>query len=309
MATITDTVGPANMGKTMGIISPIFLTGALFGPVIGGLLLSSVGYWRTWIAPMAMISLDLTLRLVMIDKPKVSNGEPGADEAQPNEVSTDTGPCTIKGDEYSGSSSAGTSVAPAPHPKLSLSRPSSTKSSILNTAPTPSSTAEEAAPLLPTASDFSPLPSPIKPLSEVESFRYILRQRRIISSFFITFTLAIAHNSFGATLALHVQDVFHWGPRQVGFLFLALVAPSVMLGPLAGWLRDAIGVWWPTLAGTGMATPLFVLIGYVGDERFDWMQGEYGKGICVGALLLMGIAIELSECICTIEGARTFFVF
>ena len=114
----------------------------------------------------------------------------------------------------------------------------------------------------------------------------------------------MVYNSFNATLALHVQEVFRWGPREVGFLFLALVGPSVLLGPSAGWLRDAVGVRWPTVVGTGLATPLYILIGLVGAERFHWMRDDMGKGICVGALILMGVAIELTSGVCVIEGTR-----
>ena len=51
---------------------------------------------------------------------------------------------------------------------------------------------------------------------------------------------------------------------------------------------------WPTIVGTGLATPLYILIGLVGAKRFHWMEGDVGKTIYIGALVLMGVAIELT---------------
>ena len=302
MATITDNVGSANMGKIMGIIGPIISTGAFFGPVISGLLFSAVGYWRAWIVPVAMISLDLTLRLAMVDTPPSSDGK---DVVASKKAESETGPRGADLEEQAGSSSAGETPVTLPQ---SFSIPPLATSSTLDEAHAPSVKSVEATPLLAGSAHEQPSLPPFEPLTNAACFLYILRQRRIISSFLITVILSIIFNSFGATLALHVQDVFDWGPRQVGFLFLALVGPSVLLGPFTGWLRDLIGIRWPTMVGTGLATFLFILIGHVGDETLDWMQGDVGKKICVGTLLLMGVAMELTEGICTIEGTGMLII-
>ena len=71
-ATIADTVGSANVGKTMGIVGPIVGSGAFLGPLVAGVLLSWVGYWRTWSVAIAMIALDLILRLAMTERPNTA---------------------------------------------------------------------------------------------------------------------------------------------------------------------------------------------------------------------------------------------
>ena len=71
-ATIADTVGSANVGKTMGIVGPIVGSGAFLGPIVAGGLLSSAGYWRTWSVATAIIALDLVLRLAMTERPKAA---------------------------------------------------------------------------------------------------------------------------------------------------------------------------------------------------------------------------------------------
>lgn len=60
------------MGKTMGIIGPIVGSGAFLGPMVAGILLPLVGYWRTWSVAIAMIALDLMLRLTMTERPKAA---------------------------------------------------------------------------------------------------------------------------------------------------------------------------------------------------------------------------------------------
>lgn len=76
----------------MGIIGPILSSGAFFGPMVGGLLLSSVGYWYTWSVAIVMIVLDLILRLAMIERPETAAS--GADKApfSKAEVDHESGP-------------------------------------------------------------------------------------------------------------------------------------------------------------------------------------------------------------------------
>ena len=123
----------------------------------------------------------------------------------------------------------------------------------------------------------------------------------------LSIILSTAYNSFNTTLALHVKVTFQWGPPEVGLLFLALAGPSVLLGPPVGWLRDSIGVRTPTILGTGLATLSYILTGSAGSGSFSWMQSlDAGKGIYIGGLILMGVAIELTAGICIVEGTRMF---
>ena len=56
----------------MGIVGPIVGSGAFLGPMISGVLLPMVGYWWTWSVAIAMIALDLMLRLAMTERPKAA---------------------------------------------------------------------------------------------------------------------------------------------------------------------------------------------------------------------------------------------
>ncbi|KOS46911.1 hypothetical protein ACN38_g2100 [Penicillium nordicum] len=67
IATISDAVGQENTGKTMGVVSSFFLSGLLFGPMFSGTLLGLVGYWPTWMFAIAVLVIDMLLRVVMIE--------------------------------------------------------------------------------------------------------------------------------------------------------------------------------------------------------------------------------------------------
>ena len=60
----------------MGIVGPIVGSGAFLGPIVAGGLLSSAGYWRTWSVAIAIIALDLILRLAMTERPKAAESVP-----------------------------------------------------------------------------------------------------------------------------------------------------------------------------------------------------------------------------------------
>ncbi|KKK19139.1 hypothetical protein P175DRAFT_0520762 [Aspergillus ochraceoroseus IBT 24754] len=67
MALIVDTVGQDQAGKAMGYVSMAMTLGTVFGPFLGGVLLSKTGYHSVFVVAMALIVLDIILRLVMVE--------------------------------------------------------------------------------------------------------------------------------------------------------------------------------------------------------------------------------------------------
>ncbi|KAJ5690909.1 hypothetical protein N7488_012476, partial [Penicillium malachiteum] len=55
LATVADTVGQEDTGKVLGGISSFFVSGLLFGPMAAGTLLDLIGYWMTWMVPIALL--------------------------------------------------------------------------------------------------------------------------------------------------------------------------------------------------------------------------------------------------------------
>ncbi|KAL8641308.1 MAG: hypothetical protein Q9228_001860 [Teloschistes exilis] len=255
LATIADTVGSANMGKTMGVVGPIVRSGGFLGPVVAGALLPSIGYWPTWSVAIAMVALDLILRLAMTEQSGVAERDTSSvvgSTKDSHEVEVDAA-SAAKAQEWV-TPSIGTTRCEAGSDQDSL-RPDV----ITPLLPAPMVAASTSA------------GATTERLTTTGCFLLMLRQRRIISSMLIAILVSIAYNSFNTTLALQVEEAFQWGPRQVGLLFIALAGPSVILGPSVGWLRDSIGVRLPTILGTGLATISYVLIGLAGSHTLAWI--------------------------------------
>ncbi|KAL8950906.1 MAG: hypothetical protein Q9222_003084 [Ikaeria aurantiellina] len=294
LASITDTVGSGNMGKTMGVVGPIIGSGAFLGPMAAGVLLSSVGYWWTWSVAIAMITLDLLLRLAMTERPQradcgmtTANAKPmrrieEGNHDTPLAIAPDPKSCSDMAEGHGSKDDQQATQLPEPDPTTPL----------LPNARSPHSQLSEAAAAVAT-----------QPLSNMRYFFLIFRQRRIMASLLLNVIVSATYNSFNTTLALHVEEVFRWGPRQVGLLFLALAGPSVLCGPSVGWVRDSIGVRAPTIFGTGLATLCYVAIGAAASDYGPWKGNlDAAKGIYIGGLVMMGAAIELTAGICIIEG-------
>ncbi|KAJ5538713.1 hypothetical protein N7494_008192 [Penicillium frequentans] len=67
LATVADTVGQENTGKVLGGVSSFFNSGLLLGPMLSGTLLQLLGYWPTWMVAIAVLVIDIGMRLVMIE--------------------------------------------------------------------------------------------------------------------------------------------------------------------------------------------------------------------------------------------------
>lgn len=94
---------------------------------------------------------------------------------------------------------------------------------------------------------------------------HLLSNTRLLAALFGTVIESAVRTSFDSTLPLFVLSTFGWGATGAGFIFLALILPSLM-GPMTGWLSDKYGPKWPATAGLLMATPLLVCLGFVTDN-------------------------------------------
>lgn len=94
IATISDAVGQENTGKTMGVVSSFFLSGLLFGPMFSGTLLGLVGYWPTWMFAIAVLVIDMLLRVVMIE------GRPAGKKRPVSVQSEESDECYLEYDIY-----------------------------------------------------------------------------------------------------------------------------------------------------------------------------------------------------------------
>ncbi|KAF3490737.1 uncharacterized protein GIQ15_00254 [Arthroderma uncinatum] len=72
-ATLNDMIEPKNMGMVLGLVNTFISVGAFSGPAVAGFMLEYVGYWATWSTVLAVLVLDIVLKILMIEKPKKNN--------------------------------------------------------------------------------------------------------------------------------------------------------------------------------------------------------------------------------------------
>ncbi|KAM5437361.1 hypothetical protein McanCB56680_002318 [Microsporum canis] len=84
LALVVDTVAEDRVGEAMGYTTMGMSVGSLLGPAAGGVLYDKLGFYGAFYVPIALIVLDIILRLVMIE-PNASRQwkEEGSDEHSP----------------------------------------------------------------------------------------------------------------------------------------------------------------------------------------------------------------------------------
>ncbi|KAL4994940.1 major facilitator superfamily domain-containing protein [Aspergillus recurvatus] len=133
-------------------------------------------------------------------------------------------------------------------------------------------------------------------------YRIMLTNPQVLASLFNTLALSLTIAAFDTTLPLHVRDVFGWGSLPVGLIFFGLQIPTIALGPGVGWLRDRIGLRYPTTIAWGLLAPLMWLLSVPGQE-FPWGKLEGDRnGQVVYILAIVGIGF----CLAFTRGAGTF---
>lgn len=68
LALVADTMGASNMGSTMGWQSIAMFAGAILGPSLAGIVYEQAGHYAVFAMAYALLSLDLLLRFVMIER-------------------------------------------------------------------------------------------------------------------------------------------------------------------------------------------------------------------------------------------------
>ena len=129
----------------------------------------------------------------------------------------------------------------------------------------------------------------------------MFRQATVYAAIFnvIAFSMIVA--GFDTTLPIHLRDAFGWTSAPIGSIFLALQIPGMLLSPFVGWLRDRIGLRWPTTLGWGLTAPLLWFSGVPGPDNFLGVgAGPKGQGAFVGCMIAIGIVLSFAR------GAGTF---
>lgn len=67
-ATLRDSIQSKNIGKIFGVVRSCVSLGALAGPAVAGVLLELAGYWVTWGTILAILLVDIGMRILMVER-------------------------------------------------------------------------------------------------------------------------------------------------------------------------------------------------------------------------------------------------
>lgn len=89
---------------------------------------------------------------------------------------------------------------------------------------------------------------------------YCLKDPRLLSALLLAFVQATLLATFDATIPTEAQELFDFDSLKAGLLFIALVLPYLVLGPVAGWAVDRYGPKPAAVIGFGYLVPVLILL-------------------------------------------------
>ena len=89
---------------------------------------------------------------------------------------------------------------------------------------------------------------------------YCLKDPRLLTAFLVAFNQATLLATFDATIPTEAEDLYGFDSLKAGLLFIALVLPYILLGPVAGWLVDRYGPKPAAVLGFGYLVPVLILL-------------------------------------------------
>ncbi|KAJ6070904.1 hypothetical protein N7467_012223 [Penicillium canescens] len=277
LATVAETVGPNHTGAVMTTISSFYASGLILGPVISGLLLSTVGYYATWSVALLVLGFDMMMRLVMIGKKH---------EEQTNLAE---GPCNNNDPVEGEAENARASSESTADETSSLIRSSQNDRSNYGSQPDSNSVSQE-----PDMAVDSP--------GHQSVYKAMLANPCALASLAGRSAMAVIMVSFDTTLPLHSKDEFGWNSARVSLMFLLLQLPAIFLAPFSGMLKDKFGTKFPTAAGFFAISIFIWLMGTPGKDGLPFAGvGGRGQAIFMTAIVGVGTARTLISGCGTIE--------
>ncbi|QIW98954.1 hypothetical protein AMS68_004472 [Peltaster fructicola] len=221
LALCLETVGPDNLGKTIGSIFSFISVGNLVAPLLGGILYEKAGYAGVFGIGFAVLAIDFVMRLLVIEKkvarryePKHAQPEDGADTASQQHGDHDE----ENGEEQPLLGSKEEDLAAF---KISENQPRIAR----------------LIPILPCLAD-----------------------ARLLTALLVAFIQAVLLANFDATIPTVAREMFNFDSLKAGILFLPLGLFDLILGPVFGWLVDRFGTKPVAVGSYAYLVPVLVLL-------------------------------------------------
>jgi len=255
LALCLETVGPENLGKTIGSIFSFISVGNLVSPLLGGVLYEKTGFAGVFGIAFAILFIDFFMRVLVIEK-KV------AKRYDDNDQNTANAESTLSYDQSDRNDGGEDEDADEESPLLN-NRKKEDDLADFKLSKDQSALARKI-PILPLLSD-----------------------PRLLTAFLVAFIQAMLLGSFDATIPTVAQELFNFDSLKSGILFLPLGVFDLVIGPLAGWFVDKYGTKPGAVIGYTYLIPVLALL------RLPHASGK-DQMILYGALLaLSGIGLAI----------------
>ncbi|RAL14894.1 MFS transporter [Aspergillus homomorphus CBS 101889] len=266
MALVVDTVGKDQVGAAMGYVSMALTVGTVFGPFIGGIMLSRVGYHSVFLLAIALIVVDISLRLVMVEQKTAAKWLPIKTEESSGLLDSPAGAGCVGystlGDQDSASSLCPPDDVLIESPGKERGEPDSSGKA-----------------------------------TSVPGIVRLICSGKLMVVLVATVVDAILYSSFDTVLPLYVMKTFDWGPMGIGLCFLPLFAPS-FASPWIGDAVDRLGALQIAFIGFLLDCPTFLLFQLVTENTIQH------QALLVVFLLLAGAASTLQMVSLMVEVGR-----
>ncbi|KAJ8295615.1 putative MFS-type transporter C18.02 [Rhodotorula toruloides] len=227
LALVIDSVPEQHVGKSLGIVMSGLSVGEAIGPPIGGALYRHLGWRAPFIFLLVLLVVDIVLRLLIIEKK--------------------TALMWIK----RGVTIRGFSAPDYPPPNSP-----SIEEVVVPLAHSSTVTSSEA----------TEVATPVLPKSEHdganlwETMWRLVHNPRAAVALSMAFLYGADFGLLEAGMVLYVKEHYGLDEQGAGLIFLAVVIPSFIIAPLAGWLTDLYGSKWPATVGMAIVTAAFPLL-------------------------------------------------
>ena len=254
LALITDTVGPAGIGRAVGVIGIPMSIGPIVGPLLGGVIYAHGGYYAVFGLMFAMLGVDAMLRLIMIEKRVAQQWlEAEVVHSETPNLFLETDPLASPTSQSESSDTSSTMVGYCDEPK--------------NGAPPSSQVLHHQ------------LPPKVRLLLSFRMFAGL-------AGGLLQSSLNVA---FDSTLPLVVNELFGWQQTGQGLIFITILLPSI-LQPIFGAITDRYQQGRRLLAAGGclLATPAYVLLRLVTQDTL----GQ--KTLLCALLTIIGLGMAIA---------------
>lgn len=222
LALCLETVGPENLGKTIGSIFSFISVGPLAAPVIGGVLYDKAGFAGVFGAGFAVLAVDFIMRALVIEK-KVARRYEGKSDNATHEQANGHAEGQDEESQANGEEEPllGKKKEEQQSFKLSPYQPKIAR----------------LVPILPCLSD-----------------------PRLLTALLVALIQATLLGSFDSTVPTVGQELFGFSSLEAGILFAPLGIADLILGPLWGYLVDRYGTKPVAVASYSYLVPVLVLL-------------------------------------------------